>query len=332
VSRAASLPLVLAFVALLSAACSQSSQSSGGPTAEEQDSGRGTVSGGGGPDGGTTGGSESGVTGPDVGGGSGGDALASNPEGGQPPSDAGRGAGDAESSADAGSPCVTSAAKGSCGPYLYPAVTGSNGNDTTVGQDVWNPISGWSQTLYAMSPGSWYVRANMPAGNTAVVSFPNTGESYGSNLLSSFSSISSSFSESMNATSGTSAEAAYDIWLNDWNNEVMIQHDMYDRGGPCGPVLHTVAFGGNGGVPQQSWILCQYGSELIWQIQGSGSVYGVHAGSVDVLAMLDWLENNGGYLPRASTLTAIGYGFEICSTGGADETFEVRAFSITSAP
>jgi hypothetical protein len=331
VNRSASPPLVLAFGVLLAGGCSQTSPSSGVPAAEEQDSGRGNASGAGGPDGGTTGGG-SGVTGPDAGGGSSGGALPSDPESGQPPPDAGTGLGDDESGADAGGPCITSAAKGSCGPYLDPAITGSNGNDTTVGQDVWNPISGWSQTLYATSPGSWYARANMPAGNTAVGVLPQHGESYDSNLLSSFSSISSSFSESMNPTSGTSAEAAYDIWLNDWNNEVMIQHDMYDRGGPCGPVLQTVAFGGDGGVPQQSWILCQYGSELIWQIQRSGSVYGVHAGSVDVLAMLEWLENNGGYLPQASTLTAIGYGFEVCSTGGADETFEVSAFSITSAP
>jgi hypothetical protein len=234
---------------------------------------------------------------------------------------------------DASGPvCVTSAAKGSCGPYLDPTITGSDGSNTTVGQDVWNPIAGWSQTLYATSPGSWYVTANMPAGNTAVVSFPNTGETYDSPLLSSFSSIYSSFSEDMNATAGTSAEAAYDIWLNNWKNEVMIQHDMVNRGGPCGPVLATATFGGHGGVPVQSWNLCQYGSELIWQVPGSGSRYGEQSSSVDILAMLDWLVNNGGYLPHGSSLTAIGYGFEICSTGAADENFRVTSFSITSSP
>ena len=234
---------------------------------------------------------------------------------------------------DASAPvCVTSAAKGSCGPYDYGAITGSDGSNTTVGQDVWNPISGWSQTLYATSPGNWYVTANMPAGNTAVVSFPNTGESSDSNLLMSISSLYSSFSETMNPTAGTSAEAAYDIWLNNWKNEVMIQHDMVNRGGPCGPVLATTTFGGHGGVPMKTWILCQYGSELIWQVPGNGSTYGEQSGSVDILAMLTWLVSHGGYLPQGSSLTAIGYGFEICSTGGADETFQVKAFSITSSP
>src|SRR5207248_1499999 len=74
--------------------------------------------------------------------------------------------------------CVTSAAKGSCGPYLYPAITGSDGQNTTVGQDVWNPIPGWAQTLHAIGPGDWHATATMPGGNTAVVSFPNVGQQY----------------------------------------------------------------------------------------------------------------------------------------------------------
>jgi hypothetical protein len=263
--------------------------------------------------------------------GQGGSGQADSSQGGSDLPDSGQ-SGDASGDGASGPVCVTSAAKGSCGPYLYPAITGSDGTNTTVGQDVWNPISGWSQTLYATNPGSWYAMANMPAGNTAVVSFPNTGESYDSNLLTSFSSIYSSFSEDMHPTAGTSAEAAYDIWLNDWNNEVMIQHDMVNRGGPCGPALATISFGGDGGVPMQSWILCQYGSELIWQISGKGPQYGEQSGSVDILAMLSWLVSNGGYLPQASSLTAIGYGFEICSTSGADEKFQVKDFSITSNP
>ncbi|MGO9836727.1 MAG: hypothetical protein ACLP1X_21230 [Polyangiaceae bacterium] len=293
-----------------------SSSSSGGGTASSNDTGTGT-----GSDDATAAGSGSGGIVNE--GGSVGSSGASGSSGGA-------GAGDAGT--DAGAVCVTSAAMGSCGPYLYPAITGSDGSNTTVGQDVWNPISGWSQTLHATNPGNWYATANLPADNTAVVSYPNTGESYDSNLLTGFSSIYSSFSETMNPTAATRAEAAYDIWLNNWNNEVMVQHDMVNRGGPCGPVLATVSFGGNGGVPVQSWILCQYGSELIWQVAGSGDVYGEQSGSVDILAMLTWLVNNDGYLPQGSSLTAIGYGFEICSTGGADETFQVKSFTLTSSP
>ncbi len=221
--------------------------------------------------------------------------------------------------------CVTSAAKGSCGPYLYQDITPSNGRTTTVGQNVWNPISGWSQQLHASNPGDWYATASLPAGNTAVVSFPNTGQNYQSPLISSFSSIYSTFAENMHQTSQTSAEAAYDIWLNNWKNEVMIQHDIVNRGS-CG-VLANVAFGGSGGVPVQHWNLCQYGSEIIWQLTGPGE----RTGTVDVLAMLSWLVDHQ-YLPGNTNLTAISYGFELCSTGGVPETFTVSKFSIDASP
>src|SRR5206468_3949933 len=123
--------------------------------------------------------------------------------------------------------CVTSEPKGRCGPYLYPANTGSDGSNTIIDQNVSNPISGWHQTLHATDPGNWYVTANMPAGNTAVVSFANTWQQSlpSPNALTDFSSIYSSFSENTNVTAGTSAGWGYDIWLNSWADEVMIQHD-----------------------------------------------------------------------------------------------------------
>jgi hypothetical protein len=219
--------------------------------------------------------------------------------------------------------CAQTSLKGQCGPYLYSAMSGSNGQNTWVGQNIWNPISGASQSLYANNPGDWHAVANMPAGNTAVVSFPNGSEQYNDPLLSSFSSIYSSFTEDMNPQSGTSAEAAYDIWLNDWANEVMIQHDIVNRG-TC-PIIATAQFGGSGGVPMQNWNLCKYDSELIWQLAGSGE----QSATVDVLAMLTWLETHG-YLPHSSNLTALSYGFEICSTGGKPETFSVSRFTINA--
>lgn len=328
---------ILPAAVLLIASCT----SSGGSSGSDQGGDSGTGSGAGADSATTSRSSGAGAIGDDSGTGSSGggttgsSGASSSSGGGTQVNDggaAGNGKDAGDAGTDAGAVCVTSAAKGSCGPYLYPAITGSDGSNTTVGQDVWNPISGWSQTLHATNPGNWYVTANLPAGNTAVVSFPNTGENYNSNLLSGFSSIDSSFSENMNPTAGTRAEAGYDIWLNNWNNEVMIQHDMINRGGPCGPVLATVAFGGKGAVPMQSWILCQYGSELIWQVAGTGNTYGAKSGSVDILSMLNWLVSNGGYLPHGSSLTAISYGFEICSTGGADETFQVNSFSLTSSP
>jgi hypothetical protein len=219
-----------------------------------------------------------------------------------------------------GAACTTSAQKGECGPFAYPQIDGTSGNPS-VGNNVWAPISGWQSTLYANNPGNWWVIANMPAGNTAVVSYPSSGSNYG-RALSSFSSLYSSFSENMNATSATSAWAAYDIWLNGGSNEVMIQHDFADNGACSGP---NATFGGSGGVPVQHWYLCQFGSELVWKLTGDEQ-----SGSVDILSMLTWLESHG-YLQKNSTLESIGYGWEIASTGGANEKFQVNSYSISAS-
>jgi hypothetical protein len=234
--------------------------------------------------------------------------------------------------------CTTSAAKGGCGPYdNYSEITGTT-SSTYVGNNVWNPIPGWHQTLYATDPGKWHVTARLPAGNTAVVSYPSVGANYGRvtdlpTPLTNYSSIYSSFSENMNATARTSAWAAYDIWLGPdkcspagsdcASDEVMIQHDFANNGA-C-TTLATAAFGGSGGVPVQKWHLCKYGSELIWKLTRNEQ-----SGSVDILSMLTWLVNHR-YLPVGTGLWLIGYGWEICSTGGVNENFQVSRYSITPA-
>jgi hypothetical protein len=64
---------------------------------------------------------------------------------------------------------------------------------------------------------------------------------------------------------------------------------------------------------------------LIWKLTGGNE----QSGTVDILAMLNWLVSHG-YLPTDSTLGLVGYGWEICSTGGQNETFQVSNFSLTA--
>jgi hypothetical protein len=241
--------------------------------------------------------------------------------------------------------CTTSDAKGRCGPYDgYRRITGTT-SSTYVGNNVWNPVPDWRQTLYATDPGNWQVSANIPAGNTAVVSYPSIAANYGQitfvpTPLTSYSAIYSSFSEIMNATDSTSAWAAYDIWLgeggcspagsNCTSNEVMIQHDFANNGA-CTTVA-TAAFGGSGGVPVRDWHLCRYGSQLIWKLGADEeNKRSERSGSVDILSMLTWLVDHE-YLPAGTGLWMIAYGWEICSTGGANEDFVVKDFSITPTP
>jgi hypothetical protein len=67
-------------------------------------------------------------------------------------------------------PCGDTDHRGVCGPYSYSGISDSNGGNTNVIQDVWNPIAGASQTLTAYNPGDRSVSADMSASNTAVVS------------------------------------------------------------------------------------------------------------------------------------------------------------------
>jgi hypothetical protein len=163
----------------------------------------------------------------------------------------------------------------------------------------------------------------MPAGNSAVVSFPNVGNEYQEQPLSDYTSLTSSFSEDMGATKATTAWAAYDLWFNNWNNEVMIQVDFANNA-PCGDTRAT--FGGSNGVPVQTWDFCHYGSELIWKLGANGE-RSEQAGSVDILAMVTWLEDHG-YMRSDSKITGLSFGWEICSTGGVTEKFQMNSFAI----
>jgi hypothetical protein len=242
----------------------------------------------------------------------------------------------------------------SCGPYDYPQSRGvSVSDEIEVDNNVWSDPAGFTnrtctagprpcQTLYAASPGQWHVIADYPAGNTSVRSYPNTYQQVDwvngrEPKLASWRSAYSSWSETFraHANKGTVAEAAYDIWLNNWDNEVMIQVDfagdsLRPRCDVNGDVIATQKFGGTGGVPVQKWELCQFGDELIWQY-ATGTNHA--SGRVNVLAMLTWLETHGHgrYLPANSGLTAFSFGFEICSTGGVPETFPLTGFTLTAA-
>jgi len=237
--------------------------------------------------------------------------------------------------------CATSATKGECGPYSDAQIEGlgsGNQDKIQVGNNMWATVSGASSTLYASSPADWHVIADMPAGNTSIVSYPslsvdfhleNSSGNWYEQPLTNFKTMTSSFSEDMDATGGTSAWAAYDIWLNDGANEVMIQHDFADNGA-CTAVA-TATFGGSNGVPAQEWHLCKFGSEQVWKLGASdSSKVSEQSGSVDILSMLTWMENHGD-LPQGSTIGLLGYGWEIASTGGKSEDFQVKSFSIATS-
>jgi hypothetical protein len=229
-----------------------------------------------------------------------------------------------------GKACVTSASNGTCGPYSFPGISGSNGSQTNVIQNIWNPIKGASQTLTASSPGSWSVSANMPAGNTAVVSYPDTQQIYTTakntpNPLSGYASITSSYAGNSPVGAHDDYEAAYDIWAgtgsSNYAQEIMIWVDNHGQT-PAGSAVASATIDG---VGYKIWSTSKAGAvgNTVSMVLNSNQP----SGSVNVLDDLKWLESNG-YMPAGSGLNQIDFGWEICSTGGVPETFALSQYGI----
>jgi hypothetical protein len=253
-----------------------------------------------------------------------------------------------------GAQCVASSRSGNCGPYLYPADTNSNGHNTHVANNCWADPS-CVQTITVTNPGNWQVTSTEPAGNTSVRTAPEIGQLFnnwcsgGKNTWSNFvtngcgrsndtpisalSQLSSRYAESTPHNSRTIAEWAWDNWLaNDtgYPSEVMVWVDNNGRcnRGSFGAQVHAPVT-----IAGQEWTPHRYrpqGNEFIWSLNGRGGACAQQAsGTVDLLALLKWMQAHGFAAPGA-TISLIDALWEICSTGGVPETFRVSSYSITA--
>jgi len=180
------------------------------------------------------------------------------------------------------------------------------------------------QKICGNSASDWQVTSTQRAGNTAVLTYPSVQLNYNGQdgyPLSRFTSMTSSYAEAMHAVSGTDAEAAYDIWVNDLNKEVMIWVDNHGQA-PAGSKVATTTFSG------ATWDLYETSdrSYMAFVRQGNAS-----SGTVDLFAALKYLQGRGD-LAAGDVLWQVNFGFEICSTAGAPETFTVSNYSLTSSP
>src|SRR5262245_3890449 len=226
-----------------------------------------------------------------------------------------------------GAACVTSSGDGGCGPYDYPQISNSNGWTTHIENNMWACGDGscGPQTLTAYDPGNWSVVSNQTAGNTAVRTYPEVQQIFtqSSNVaprVTAFASITSDYTETMNESSGTIAQAAYDIWLtNTPASEVMIWVDNAGRGDGGATRI------GAGTVGGKAFTVYRYGSdELIFSLNED-----LPSGTIDILGVLQWLQDHG-LVSTGAGLSQIDFGWEICSTGGEPEKFAVSRYTLTS--
>jgi Glycosyl hydrolase family 12 len=196
-----------------------------------------------------------------------------------------------------------------------------------VQNDAWSGGHG-PQTVCANSYRSWEATSDQAAGNTAVETYPDSQENFGpatslpADPFSTYKAIFSSFSETMPSGPGISAEAAYDVWWgNGWGDltEMMIWVDTVNRSLAGGTPLGTAVISG------QTFSVWRYGgSEYIFRLNHNET-----SGTVNIQASGLWLVQHG-YMSASLGLTAVPFGFEICSTDGTNKTFQVSSFSITT--
>ncbi len=184
--------------------------------------------------------------------------------------------------------------------------------------DMWNcpRAACGSQTIWAKSAKNWGAVSTMAAGNTAVLTYPDVARVFNSPRVSSFKSIRNGFTESMpRAIKGLSAEAADDVWLNNYNIEMMIWVDRAGRS------LVGATRIGSATIFSQHFSVWRYGSsEFIFCLN-----HNEKSGQTHVLASIGWLISHGR-IPASVTLTQVQFGWEIASTHGQAATFTARNY------
>jgi Glycosyl hydrolase family 12 len=176
--------------------------------------------------------------------------------------------------------------------------------------------------MYVCDYDNWYVVANM--NNTthdgAVKTYPDVHKDFSSApQFNSFTTITSSFAHT--APHVGIYEFAYDIWLNGvgsaGSTEVMIWTDNYNQV-PSGSSVEAVTFDG------KTYDVYKSGSYIAFVEKTN-----VTSGTLNLLSFFQHIVTKG-WIAATSTLGAIDYGVELVSTDGADATFQVNGFSLTT--
>ena len=242
-----------------------------------------------------------------------------------------------------------------------PICTNASGNPISFG-----PPGAWgisdptcvhltTQTTQANSAQDFVFTTDAPLGRTGVTAYSNSDTIGWTGTIDSYTKIVSSFNETMPGTQAspgnTTGWAMFDPYFNAASGgsyEVMIQYDFRNNGAcpSSSQVANNVMFGGSNGVPVQAWHLCEFsqGSTGCPSAPGPGVTCTVDwklgpseadrqsesSGSIDLLAMLKYLENNGYMAPGTAMSNELSMGWEICSTGGVPEQFVRSGFSVTA--
>jgi hypothetical protein len=188
-----------------------------------------------------------------------------------------------------------------------------------VYNNEWNTSQAGPQRIWADSFHSWGV-ASRQAGTGSVKTYPSVQRNFRNVPLSSFRRLSSTFAESMPGVHAFGAEAAYDLWLDNYKIEVMIWVDNHWRV-PAGSQIAQISLG------QQEFAVYQDGDAMFsFMLTGKQET----AGKVDILAFFGWLVRHH-YLRASAALAQVDFGWEIASTEGVPLVFRMRQYTLAAA-
>jgi hypothetical protein len=238
----------------------------------------------------------------------------------------------------------TSGGSAVLGPFYNANIyfSGGNGDTTYVKNQNVGANAGTTETLCdpTSSAAAWTVAATMQPANAGNVQYyPDTQEiettavvnSTGQGqLLSGFSAISSTFNTTSPSDANGNWELAYDLWFDNRVGDVMIWENTSTARGTGG--AHVI--NSNLTIAGQSYTLMEScGSTCAPQSDEIMLVHNTNAttGTENVLADIEYLQG-AGYVPAATGISEVNFGWEICGTAGTTENFALNSYSLTQTP
>jgi hypothetical protein len=188
-----------------------------------------------------------------------------------------------------------------------------------VYNNEWNKSAAGPQTIWAFSYQHWGVRSEQPS-STSVKTYPCVQQNFRNPRLTSITRLTSTFAQAMPPVAASyDAEAAYDLWLNGYQVEVMVWVDNHGQTPEGGVIDQAVISGRRYDVYQGS------GQMFSFVISGRPEP----AGQVDLLTPLQWLISHH-YLRGSDALTQVNFGWEIASTGGGPMDFTLTRYALSA--
>jgi hypothetical protein len=192
------------------------------------------------------------------------------------------------------------------------AATFTNGGYTLYN----NVFAGGSQFIWAYSTSHWGVNSSFPT-STAVAAYPNVTKLV-NQRLSTLQSLTSTFTVLVPESGAYTT--AYDIQADGGAHEIKLLMNRAGGVAPLGSLQTTATVGGS------TWqvYLGSSGQSAVYSFLRTGSTT---TGSVDILAVLNWLRGAG--LLGDATVGGVKFGFEVTSCTAAN--FITTSFSVSSS-